>query len=70
MIWLNGQYGEIQIVGADIPPLYSTFLLKSGVRARLIDRSGSMVMVEVEKHRSEWIEWTEVKARIEASDLG
>jgi hypothetical protein len=34
------------------------------VRARLVDRSGSMVIVEVEGYRSDWIEWREVKGRI------
>ena len=55
-----------QVVGADIPPIKSVFHLKSGVRARLVDRSGSMVIVEVEDYRSDWIEWSEVKARIAA----
>jgi hypothetical protein len=53
-----------QIVGDDIPPIESVFDLKSGVRAKLADRSGSMVIVEVEHYRSDWIEWREVKARI------
>jgi hypothetical protein len=55
-----------QVVGDDIPPIKSVFRLKSGVRARLADRSGSMVIVEVEDYRSDWIEWREVKARIAA----
>ena len=55
-----------QVVGDDIPPIESFFDLKSGVRARLVDRSGSMVIIEVEHHRSDWIEWREVKARIAA----
>ena len=54
------------VVGEDIPPVKSVFDLKSGVRARLVDRSGSMVIVEVEDYRSDWIEWSEVKARIAA----
>jgi hypothetical protein len=54
------------VVGADIPPITSVFDLKSGVRAKLLDRSGSMVIVEVEHYRSDWIEWREVKARIAA----
>ena len=58
--------GEIQIVGDDIPPIESVFDLKSGARARLVDRSGSMVIVAVQDHRSDWIEWREVKARIAA----
>jgi hypothetical protein len=40
---------EIRIVGADIPAIDTVFYLKSGARARLIDRSGSMVIVEIEK---------------------
>jgi hypothetical protein len=67
MIWLNTQSrlsAENRIAGEDIPAIYSVFFLKSGVRARLVDRSGSMVIVQVENHRSDWIEWNEVKARI------
>lgn len=64
MIWLNYHYGKTQVVGEDIPPIDSVLLLKSGARARLIDRSGTMVIVEVEKLRSDWIEWSEVKARL------
>jgi hypothetical protein len=56
-------------VGEDIPPITSVFDLKSGVRAKLVDRSGSMVIVEVEQYRSGWIEWREVKARIAAISL-
>jgi len=55
-----------QVVGNDIPPIKSVFDLISGVRAKLVDRSGSMVIVEVEDYRSDWIEWSEVKARIAA----
>ena len=58
--------GNLQVVGNDIPPVESVFDLKSGVRAKLVDRSGSMVIVEVEDYRSDWIEWREVKARIAA----
>jgi len=58
--------GKMRIVGEDIPPVQSVFELKSGARARLVDRSGSMVIVEVEDYRSDWIEWSEVKARIAA----
>jgi hypothetical protein len=58
-----------QVVGEDIPPIESVFDLKSGVRAKLADRSGSMVIVEVEHYRSDWIEWREVKARIAARSL-
>jgi len=72
MIWLNSDQWnrelklaeKMQIVGEDIPPIKSVFDLKSGARARLVDRSGSMVIVEVEDYRSDWIEWSEVKARI------
>jgi hypothetical protein len=56
----------MQVAVDDIPPLYGVFDLKSGARAKLVDRSGSMVMIEVEKYRSDWIEWSEVKARIAA----
>jgi len=62
--------GNLQIVGEDvnkdIPPVQTVFNLKSGVRAKLVDRSGSMVIVEVQDHRSDWLEWSEVKARISA----
>jgi len=58
--------GNTQLVGNDIPPVESVFDLKSGVRAKLVDRSGSMVIVEVKEYRSDWIEWSEVKARIAA----
>ena len=58
--------GHTQVVGEDIPPIQSVFDLKSGVRAKLVDRSGSMVIVEVQEYRSDWIEWREVKARIAA----
>ena len=74
MIWLDADYWnralrlaeKMQIVGEDIPPIKSVFDQKSGVRAKLVDRSGSMVIVEVEDYRSDWIEWNEVKARIAA----
>ena len=55
---------NVQVVGADIPPITSVFDLKSGVRAKLVDRSGSMVIIEVEHRRSDWIEWREIKERI------
>ena len=58
-----------QVVADDIPPIESFFDLKSGVRAKLADRSGSMVIVEVEHYRSDWIEWREVKDRIAARSL-
>jgi len=71
MIAINPDYfkrlvnaANTQVVGADIPPIKSVFDLKSGVRARLVDRSGSMVIVEVDEYRSDWIEWSEVKGRI------
>ncbi|MGA9720956.1 MAG: hypothetical protein WBQ86_00750 [Candidatus Binatus sp.] len=57
---------KMQIVGEDIPPIKSVFDLKSGARAKLVDRSGSMVIIEVEDYRSDWIEWSEVKGRIAA----
>ena len=69
MISFNSQHGEVQIVDQDIPPIGSVLLLRSGVRAMLVDRSGSMVMVEIEKRRSDWIEWSEVKARIGWNDF-
>jgi hypothetical protein len=53
-----------QDIPPDIPPIDTVLHLKSGARARLVDRSGSMVIVEVEKRRSDWIEWSEVRARI------
>jgi hypothetical protein len=58
--------GNTQVVGNDNPPVESVFDLKSGVRAKLVDRSGSMVIVEVIEYRSDWIEWSEVKVRIAA----
>jgi hypothetical protein len=60
------QIAKMQAVATDIPPIQTVFDLKSGARARLIDRSGSMVIIEVEKSRSDWIEWSEVKPRIVA----
>jgi hypothetical protein len=59
--------GNTQVVREDIPPIKSVFELKSEVLAKLIDRSGSMVLIEVEKSRSDWIEWSEVKPRIAAN---
>ena len=55
-----------QFVGDDIPTIESVFDLKSGARAKLVDRSGSMVIIEIDKYRSDWIEWSEVKTRIAA----
>ncbi len=70
MIWVTPDYlkrvEKMQIAGEDIPPIKSVFDLKSGARAKLVDRSGSMVIVEVEDYRTDWIEWSEVKARIAA----
>jgi hypothetical protein len=74
MISLNADYlkrainqaEKTEIVGADIPRAESVFDLKSGARVKLVDRSGSMVIVEVEKYRSDWIEWSEVKEGIAA----
>jgi hypothetical protein len=74
MIWLNHDHWKralilvekMQIVGEDIPPIKSVFELKSGARGKLVDRSGSMVIVEVDDYRSDWIEWSEVKARLAA----
>jgi hypothetical protein len=57
---------RIPFFGNDIPPVETVFDLKSGARAKLIDRSGSMVIVEIEGYRSDWIEWREVQARIAA----
>jgi hypothetical protein len=63
----TGQQEEkVQFVGDDIPTMESVFDLKSGPRAKLVDRSGSMVIIEIEKYRSDWIEWSEVKSRIAA----
>jgi hypothetical protein len=60
------QAEKMQIFRDDIPAVESAFNLKSGARARLVDRSGSMVIIEVEGSRSDWIEWREVQARIAA----
>jgi len=57
MLSLNADYlkpvidhaEKTQIVDEDVPPVQSVFDLKSGARAKLVDRSGSMVIVEVEK---------------------
>ena len=57
-----------QVVGDDIPMIESVFDLKSGARAKLVDRSGSMVIIEIDKYRSDWIEWSAVKARVAAKD--
>jgi hypothetical protein len=40
------------------------FDLKSGARAKLVDRGGSKVIAEVGKRRADWIEWGEVEPRI------
>ena len=76
MISLNADYlkpvidhaEKTQIVDEDVPPVQSVSDLRSGARANLVDRSGSMVIVEVEKYRSDWIEWSEVKATVRRSD--
>lgn len=60
------QEEKTKFVGDDIPTIKSVFDLKSGARAKLVDRSGSMVIIEIDKYRSDWIEWSEVKARIAA----
>jgi len=62
------QEEKVQFAGDDIPTMESVFDLKSGARAKLVDRSGSMVIIEIDKYRSDWIEWSEVKARIAAKD--
>ena len=62
------QEQKSEFVGDDIPTIESVFDLKSGARARLVDRSGSMVIIEIDKYRSDWIEWSEIKARIAAKD--
>ena len=62
------QEEKTRSVGDEIPTIESVFDLKSGVRAKLVDRSGSMVIIEIDKYRSDWIEWSEVKARIAAKD--
>jgi len=48
------QEEKTQLVGDDIPTIESVFDLKSGVRAKLVDRSGSMVIIEIDKYRSDW----------------
>ena len=78
MISINSNYWsralmlaeKMQIYVDDIPPIKSVFDLKSGVRAKLVDRSGSMVIIEVEDYRSDWIEWREVKGRIAEKSRG
>ena len=40
--------GNLRVHGNDIPPVQTVFNLKSGVRAKLVDRSGSMVIIEVQ----------------------
>jgi hypothetical protein len=62
------QEEKSQFVGDDIPTIESVFDLKSGARAKLVDRRGAMVIIEIDKYRSDWIEWSEVKARIAAKD--
>ena len=57
---------KMQNFAEDVPPVSSVFILKSGARGKLVDRSGSMVIVEVEDYRTDWIEWNEVKERIAA----
>jgi hypothetical protein len=47
-----------------IPTIDTIFDLKSGARAKLVDRSDTMVIIEVERYRSDWIDWSEVKPRI------
>jgi hypothetical protein len=56
------------VVRDDIPMIESVFDLKSGARAKLVDRSGSMMIIEIDEYRSDWIEWSAVKARIAAKD--
>ena len=70
MIWAHADYwnGKVETAGEDIPAIDSVFYLKSGVRARLLHRNGSMVIVEVDKHDSDWIEWSEVKARMASQE--
>ena len=43
------QEEKTQSVGDEIPTIESVFDLKSGVRAELVDRSGSMVIIEIDK---------------------
>ena len=64
------QEEKTQFVGDDIPAIESVFDLKSRARAKLVDRSGSMVIIEVDRYRSDWIEWSEVRARIAKNDGG
>src|SRR5580700_5968292 len=56
MIALSSDYfkrlvnaANVQVADEDIPPIKSVFDLKSGVRAKLVDRSGLMVIVEVQR---------------------
>jgi len=62
------QEEKTQFVSDEIPTIESVFDLKSGARAKLVNRSGSMVIVEIDRYRTDWIEWSEVKARIAAKD--
>ena len=64
MICLGYPAIQVQTADEDILPIDSVFLLKSGARAKLIYRSGSMVIIEVEKLASDWTEWSEAKVRI------
>jgi hypothetical protein len=57
---------QMEVASNDIQPVGRVFDLKSGARARLADRSDSMAIIEGEKYRSDWIEWSEVKSRIAA----
>jgi len=45
------------------PPFKSVFELKAGARGKLVDRSGSMVIVEKSKSPLDWIEWSQRSKR-------
>jgi hypothetical protein len=62
------QEAKTQFAGDDIPTIECVFDLKSGARAKLVDRRGSMVIIEIDKYCSDWIEWSEVKTSIAAKD--
>jgi hypothetical protein len=64
----SDQTARTHVIGDDIPTLESVFHLKSEARAKLVDRSGSMMIIEIDRYRSDWIEWSEVKVRIAAKD--
>lgn len=45
--------GKTQFVGDDIPTIESVFDLKSEARAKLVDCRGPMMIIEIDKYRSD-----------------